>query len=581
MDAVDAHRWCAVAWGMAGVGFLYFYYWRLRGWRRPLGAMWLGLMLAAALAASLTAAQLLPVIEFSQLTTRAAADSLQGVYDFSVEPYRLAELIWPDFGGIQYGENSYWPDLIRIPGVYPRIWVPSLYLGGLTVILASAALAVRRGPPWRVWLSVIAVVSLLGGLGQYTSPIWAARTAVAMAHSPRLDRLAEGLGPVDAPGELPIRRDGFLKDGDGSIYWWLATLLPGFRQFRFPAKLFTFTSLALTALAGMGWDRLCAGCARRAPVTIGFLIVVSLCVLAGVVIERHRILAAFGSYAGTSASGPLNADKGYEAIVRSLVHCLLVLGAGLAMVKLARKRPHLAGAAALIVMALDLAAANSRYVMTVEQSMFDGQPRLAQIIEKAEAERNPQVPGPFRVHRMSTWNPIIWNVTSSKDREREFVAWERGTIAPKYGINFGIEYTHTTGVAELNDYDWYFSGFHRTAIGPEVAKWLGTEVGTQVVYFPRRAFDMWNTRYFVVPAYANGWRDEMRALQPPSASRANSILSRERPVRRTTWQSRVEEVDGHSGFRSPAQRARVSSFVGRAQRESDQTRRRPVAQASS
>ena len=44
-----------------------------------------------------------------------------------------------------------------------------------------------------------------------------------------------------------------------------------------------------------------------------------------------------------------------------------------------------------------------------------------------------------------------------------------------------------------------------------IAKWLGTEVGEDVIYFPRRAYDMWNTRYFVVPAFANGWRDETRA----------------------------------------------------------------------
>ena len=92
------------------------------------------------------------------------------------------------------------------------------------------------------------------------------------------------------------------------------------------------------------------------------------------------------------------------------------------------------------------------------------------IIEKAEADRNPPVPGPFRVHRMPAWNPMVWNVTTSADRERDFVAWERDTIRPKYGINFGIEYTHTTGVAELDDYEWYFSGFHRTAAGPEIAK---------------------------------------------------------------------------------------------------------------
>ncbi len=316
---------------------------------------------------------------------------------------------------------------------------------------------------------------------------------------------------VDAPDDSLIRRDGFLRDGDGSIYWWMATFLPGFRQFRFPGKLFTFTSLALAALAGMGWDLVCTCRARRALVTTGFVIVVSLIVLAGVVIERHPILAAFGSYVRSSVFGPLNPAKGYEAIVRSLVHCLLVLGLGLVLIIVAPKQPQAVGAAALIVMVLDLAAANSGYVMTVDQSMFDVQPAVVQIIEKAEAERSPSAPGPFRVHRMPTWNPAAWNVTASPDREREVVAWERDTIGPKYGINFGIEYTHTKGVAELSDHEWYFRDSYRTAVGPVVAKWLGIEVGEKVIYFPRRAYDMWNTRYFLVPSFANGWRDETRA----------------------------------------------------------------------
>ncbi len=109
----------AMAWGLAGVVFLYFYYWRRRGWRLPLGAMWLGLVTAAAVAATLAAAQLLPVIEFTQLTTRATADGPHGFYYFSIEPYRLAELIWPNFDGFAYGENRFWLAAIRIPGVYP------------------------------------------------------------------------------------------------------------------------------------------------------------------------------------------------------------------------------------------------------------------------------------------------------------------------------------------------------------------------------------------------------------------------------------------------------------------------------
>jgi len=501
----------AVAWALAGLGFLYFYYWRRRRRRFPLGAMWLGLVMAAALAVGLTAAQLLPVIEFTQLSTRAAGAGQHDIYPYSVEPYRLAELIWPDVGGHEYDENSYWLEAMRIPGVHPKIWVPSLYLGGMTVFLAVGALAVRQGPPWRVWLSAIAGVSLLGGMGQYTSPIWAVRSAIAIAPLPQLERLATELGPVDGAAELTIREDGFLKDGDGSIYWWLATMLPGFRQFRYPAKLFTLTALALAALAAVGWDRCCAGRSRRAILTIGFLTVVSLCVLAVVTTQRHTILAAFRSYVPASEFGPFSAAKAYATIVRSLVHGLLVMGLGLVLVILALPRPQFAGAVALIVMSLDLAAANSRCILSVPQSRFEGRPRLVEIIEKAEAERERPVPGPFRVHRMSAWNPPVWNSTASPDRVRDFVTWERATIQPKYGINFGIEYTHAIGVAELSDYDWYFSGYYRPEVGPALAKTLGTQVGGSVTYYPRRAYDLWNTRYMVVPSFANGWRDGKRA----------------------------------------------------------------------
>jgi hypothetical protein len=44
-----------------------------------------------------------------------------------------------------------------------------------------------------------------------------------------------------------------------------------------------------------------------------------------------------------------------------------------------------------------------------------------------------------------------------------------------------------------------------------MAKWRGTEAGGVAIYYPRRAYDMWNTRYFVVPSYVNGWQDEARA----------------------------------------------------------------------
>ena len=48
---------------------------------------------------------------------------------------------------------------------------------GLGLVLALGGLTFRRGHAPRVWLSWIVAVSLVGSLGQYTSPIWAARHA--------------------------------------------------------------------------------------------------------------------------------------------------------------------------------------------------------------------------------------------------------------------------------------------------------------------------------------------------------------------------------------------------------------------
>ncbi len=170
-------RGVLTAWGV--MGLILLGRWRRQHWRSPLGWMLLGLVGSAALAAALAAAQLLPVLEFTQATSRAAGEGPHDIYPFSIEPQRLVELIWPSVFGTSFGRNAYWLDAAHIPGMRPAIWVPSLYIGCLALILAAAALRFRRGPARQVWLSVIVTVSLVGSLGQYTSPIWAARLLAA------------------------------------------------------------------------------------------------------------------------------------------------------------------------------------------------------------------------------------------------------------------------------------------------------------------------------------------------------------------------------------------------------------------
>ncbi|HKI18736.1 MAG TPA: hypothetical protein VKA15_12695, partial [Isosphaeraceae bacterium] len=127
-----------VAWGLVALAFLY-YWWR-RGWRFPLGLMGLGLAMSAGLAAALTAIQLLPVVEFTQLTTRAAGGGPHDIYPFSLAPIRIGELLWPNISGIQIEGNNYWAQALKLPGYKAKVWVPSLYLGGLTLVLAVSAL---------------------------------------------------------------------------------------------------------------------------------------------------------------------------------------------------------------------------------------------------------------------------------------------------------------------------------------------------------------------------------------------------------------------------------------------------------
>jgi hypothetical protein len=253
----------------------------------------------------------------------------------------------------------------------------------------------------------------------------------------------------------------------------------------------------------------------------------TLVALAGVWIARPAILTAFRAAAIASNFGPFDPDGGFRALVRSLVHASIVLGFGRIIRWKVRTHPDLAGACILMLVTADLAVANARCVLTVPQSVLSAKPEVLRIIE--EDERKHPAPGPFRIHRMPDWQPRGWQTTSSADRALDFVVWEHDTLLPKYGINLGVEYTHTFGVGEIYDHEWFFGSSPRIVRNLGMAKALGVEMGREIVYFPRRSFDLWNTRYFVLPFDSLGWRDPSRGyasflfeserIDPPTQAR--------------------------------------------------------------
>jgi hypothetical protein len=497
----------AVAWGLAGLA-LVTHWWKAKttGARPVLVPMLAGLVLAAVVAASTSAAQLLPVLEYTSQSDRAAQDGPHDIYPFSLQPARLVELIWPNVFGTPYHGNKLWLGALPPRDANVNVWVPTLYLGGLTLALALGSW--RFGAEGSVgslrgWMAAVVVVSLLGSFGGYGSPIWLARMV------PGGDRL---IGPHDPTDLASLRAYRFLRDGDGGIYWFLATGLPGFGRFRYPSKLLTFTVLGVAFLAGQGWDVLASGdprVRRRTGAWSGSLLALTLVLLAFTVVRRGVLLAWLEAQNLTSMFGLFDAPGALAETQRSLAQAAVVLAVALFLTRgLAGRHPLAASALALAVTTVDLALANSRLILTVPQAVLDVKPEVVARIERAEKAR--PAPGPYRVHRTPIWSPTVWGESASPDRVAEFVAWELQTAEPKYGINYGVEYTTTLGVAELYDYRWFFGGFYYGA-REKAARVLGVKPGTPLLAYARRAFDMWNTRYFVLP-YSSRWDDSYRGI---------------------------------------------------------------------
>jgi hypothetical protein len=492
----------AGAWGIAGAIALWRL-WRGRGAEGERKRMaFFGLIVAGILGGLVASVQLLPSLEFTSLTLRAAREGPHDIYPFSVEPYRLVELAWPNFFGTMFGGAGHWLGMLPPVGGH-EIWVPSLYIGAGTLVLAWAGIRWSRDGSAAPWLTWLALISAVGSLGEFTGPLWWARWTEAGVKQ---------YGPHDPTDVTPIRKDGQLRDGDGGFYWALSTFAPGFGQFRYPAKLFTITGLCLSVLAGIGWDRLRAGPRLRFLIPAGLLLAATGTALALSWAQEGRVLAWLET--AKEMGSALGAPDVPEMLAELRIHLLhggVALAAMIAAVVLAHRRARFAGGIAVIALAADLLLANGPLIYTVPQSIFEASPKVADLIG-ADAREHP-FEGPFRVHRVPIWNPVSWIFDRATDRVREMTEWERQTIQPKYGINLGIEYTKTEGTAELYDYSFFFGGFTRRIREEAASKisHLGLQAGDQVIYMPRKSFDLWNTRYFILPAMTN-WKDEHRGV---------------------------------------------------------------------
>lgn len=386
------------------------------------------------LGAGLAAIQLLPTAELLHFSPRAAGVEQQMGMTYSLWPWRLLTLVAPDLFGSP-ARGNYWG--------YGNYWEDALYIGVLPLLLALRTLTrVRRKGPWQrpaVFWGLAVGGSLLLALGRHTP-----------------------------------------------VFPWLFEHVPTFDWFQAPGRWLAVTTVALSALAGMGAQEwIGAGPARRRG---------ALAAVLGLAVALGGLVAPRMAPGIKATFGPATVRFG---LTLAATGGLLVLRPG--------RNDRLPGrcwqGAMLLTVLLDLAAFGWGLVPSVDRALYGGHSATAESLRAnggfvrtfwpAGGSPEPGYDLKFnRYFRFDGYGP------------HQFAFWWslRESMLPNLGM--------LDGVASANNFDpllveWY-ADFARTA---ERAPHLLPAMGITHLITATAAGEVWVTRLagslgraWVVPA---------------------------------------------------------------------------------
>jgi len=168
LGLVLALQWLAghaqLAWYSLILAIIWMAFWAWRDTRwRSLGSIALRFGLAGLLAFCLSAAQLLPTVEYLANSQRATQVDFSQAATYSFWPWRLIGLVAPNFFG-NPAQADYWG--------YGNFWEDAIYVGLLPFLLAMASLLWMRKTMDQkalvIFLAVLILVSFMLALGNNT-----------------------------------------------------------------------------------------------------------------------------------------------------------------------------------------------------------------------------------------------------------------------------------------------------------------------------------------------------------------------------------------------------------------------------
>ena len=337
----------------------------------------------------------------------------QHIYQFSVGPWRLSELVWPNFSGRTFPTHRRWTQAIPAEG---RIWSPSLYMGLLPLLLAVGSFRLWSAGAPQLWMSWTVLLAALGALGWYGLG-W-------LIHELRC-----GLAGA-------AHDDVLLGQPVGGLYWLMVTVLPGYAYFRYPAKLLVVAALGASVLAAIGWDRTFSNRPVRLRRVVAILAGISIAASIVALVVRPFWESWMQGVLADSYFGPLDFTGSKNDLLASTIHAMLLCGLlWWVLGRIGGTNNFRWAGVALFITALDLAVANGWMVISAPQELWQRKPEIAARIDSEEIQQNNPSNEPFRVFRYTptawrAWQPTNWSQVSSAPAARRRLA-----LGPSYVVS--------------------------------------------------------------------------------------------------------------------------------------------------